>query len=217
MSYPKYFSHFPDCDYAISINKGGKTNNIKIKDYFHLMSVRDDIFKEDTLYYVYHVNNGKRPEQIAYEEYGDESYYWVILQTNDIIDYYNEWPLSQQELDEFIIKKYRTYEEAEGVHHYATVETKNADGEVVLEGGLVVSEDFVFEYPNNYGDTIFFKSYPTVVTNREFEYNTNEQKSQIFILKKEYLGDFVSEYVDYANDVDPKTLKSEIDVSNYFT
>ena len=215
MSYPKYFKHFPDCDYALSINKAGKTKNIKIKDYFHSLTVREDIFKEDTLYYVYNVSNGKRPEQVAYEEYGDESYYWVILQVNDIVDYYNEWPLSQQEMDEYIVHKYRTYEAAEEIHHYQTVETKNADGEVVLKGGLVVDKDFVFEYPNNYGDTVMFKSFPVAVTNREYEYNRNEQKTQIHLLKKEYLGDFVSEYVDYASDIDPDSLKSEIDISNY--
>ena len=101
------------------------------------------------------------------------------------------------------------------VTSFTAVETKNADGDVVLDGGLIVDKDFVFEYPNNYGDTVYFQSYPAAITNRQYEYDLNEQKTQIYLLKKEYLGDFVSEYVDYANDVDPATLKSEIDISNY--
>ena len=130
MSYPHYFSHFPNCDYALSINKAGKTKNIKIKDYFHRMTVRDDIYKEETLYYVYNVTGGKRPEQIAYEEYGDESYYWIVLQVNDIVDYYNEWPLSSLELEDFIIRKYGSYKNAESIHHYETVETRDINNDV---------------------------------------------------------------------------------------
>ncbi|GAH23493.1 unnamed protein product, partial [marine sediment metagenome] len=58
-----------------------------IKDYFNLARVREDIFKEDTLYNEYYVKNGERPDQISYEKYGTEAFYWVILQVNDIIDY----------------------------------------------------------------------------------------------------------------------------------
>ena len=36
------------------------------------MRLRDDIFAQDTMYTEYVVQNGERPEQIAYEEYGDE-------------------------------------------------------------------------------------------------------------------------------------------------
>ena len=212
MAYPKYFSHFPDITYAKSINKAGKIEYQKIKSYFHRMQVREDIFKEDTLYYIYDVQNGMRPEQIAYEEYGDASYYWVVLQINDIVDYYKEWPLTQYELDNFINEK---YEETEGVHHYETVETKNADGEIVLDGGIRVQDNFVFEYPNNFGDTVYFYSRPTLVTNREYEYTQNQKKTQINLLKKEYLGDFISEYVFYANDIDPELLVSQLKVSNY--
>lgn len=215
MTYPKYFSHFPDITYAKSINKAGKIEYQQIKSYFHRMQVRDDLFKEDTLYYLYDVQNGMRPEQIAYEEYGDEGYYWVILQVNDIVDYYKEWPLTQYELDTFIVEKYGSYQAAEDIHHYETTETKNEDGEIVLDGGIVVQQNFIFEYPNNFGDTTFFQAYPAAVTNRMYEYRENEKKTQINLLKKEYLGDFISEYVFYANDIDPELLVSQLKVSNY--
>ena len=80
---------------------------------------RDDIRAEKTIYSPYIIKNGERPDQISYKEYGDEQYYWIILQINEITDYYNEWPLSQYELDEYITKKYGVVG-ADEVRHYET-------------------------------------------------------------------------------------------------
>ena len=128
MSTPQYFKSFPDLDYTISANRAGIPTNIKIKDYFHLLRIREDIFKKDTLYYKYVIRNGERPDQIAYKEYGQESWYWIVLQTNDIVDYYSEWPLSFQELEKFILKKYGSYEKAGEVRHYETVDEYDGEG-----------------------------------------------------------------------------------------
>jgi hypothetical protein len=50
MSTPKYFRNFPNIQYAVSANKAGIPTYINIKDYFKLLKVRDDIFREETLY-----------------------------------------------------------------------------------------------------------------------------------------------------------------------
>ena len=86
--------------------KQGSPNYINIKDYFHLMTVRDDIYREETLYTTYTVQDGERPDQISYKFYGDEQWYWILLQVNEITDYYTQWPLSEQELGEYVNKKY---------------------------------------------------------------------------------------------------------------
>jgi hypothetical protein len=96
MSTPKYFRNFPNIQYALEVDKAGKPKYINIKDYFHLLTVRDDIYREETLYTTYTVQNGERPDQISYKFYGDEQWYWVLLQVNEITDYYTQWPLSEQ-------------------------------------------------------------------------------------------------------------------------
>ena len=141
MSSPNYFSQLPNVKYALSANKAGQINYAEMKDYFRMAVVRDDIFKEDTLYIKYTVKDGERPDQVSYEMYDDEQYYWVILQINDITDYYNQWPLSLKELDEYITKKYGATGATE-IHHYETVETLDNDGNLVLPGGLQVPADF---------------------------------------------------------------------------
>ena len=62
MSSPDYFSKFPNIDYTVYMNKAGVKENISIKDYFHLLKIKDGVFKFDTLYEPYFVSNGERPD-----------------------------------------------------------------------------------------------------------------------------------------------------------
>jgi len=196
MAQPTYFSNFPNLEYAVSVNKAGHTNNITIKDYFRLLLPRDDIYKEDTLYTTYFVMDGERPDQISYKQYGDEQFYWVILQINGIIDYYNEWPLSTVELEKFMLNKYETWENTKEVHHWETVETKNSEGNIVLPKGMYVDETFVYYYTDE-NETIL-SSLPSAVTNYEYEERVNERKSHIQILNARYIDDYMRDIRNYA-------------------
>ena len=73
MSTPKYFQYFPNIQYATSINKAGVPSFVSIKDYFHLLTVRDDIYREETLYTKYNIQDGERPDEISYKVYGESS------------------------------------------------------------------------------------------------------------------------------------------------
>ncbi len=146
MTKPRYFFEFPNLKYAVSANSAGIPNYITIKDYFHLLRPRDDIFRQDTIYSEYIIKNGERPDQIAHDFYGDEQYYWIILQINEITDYYNQWPLSQLELDEYITRKYQSDEEALKTHHYETPRVVDINGNVLLREGLHVPSNFQFKY-----------------------------------------------------------------------
>ena len=209
MTQPTYFSNFPNLEYAVSVNKAGHTNDITIKDYFRLLLPRDDIYKEDTLYTTYYVMDGERPDQISYKEYGDEQFYWVILQINGIIDYYNEWPLSSVELEQFMLTKYGSWEETKEVHHWETVETKNSEGNIVLPKGMYVDETFVYYYTDQ-NETIL-SSLPSAVTNYEYEERVNERKSHIQILNARYIDDYMRDIRNYAKSR-KKLTRSDINI-----
>lgn len=193
MTKPNYFSFLPDVQYGQTVNKAGRINYITAKDFFRLMVPKDDIFKEDTLYTSYVVQNGQRPDQISYEQYGDEQYYWIILQINEIIDYYNQWPLSDKELEEYGLKKYGGLENYQSVHHYETIQTMDENGNVVLPGGMQVPANFIYYYPAKPGSETTLSSLPAQVTNYEYEKRLNEKKSEIFILKERYIQDYSRE------------------------
>lgn len=216
MTYPTYFDYFPNNKYTLTVNKAGKPSYFNVKDFFHRMKVKDEILSSSTLYYSYNIINGKRPEQISYERYGDEQYYWVILQINNIVDYYNEWPLSYTELQEYLLKKYGSWENIEGVHHYETVETTDDDGNVLLPAGLVVSKDYEFKVSqiNEDGVLVEYISRPIEVTNSTYEERINSKKSEILLLNDKYISDYVREVRNYATKLEPQ--ESSVDISDYF-
>ena len=214
MAFPDYFQNLPDVDYAYKINKSGQTKSIKIKDYFHLLTTRDDIFRDETLFYTYYVKDGQRPEQISYEEYDDEQYYWVVLQVNEVEDFYNQWPLSQWELDRHLESKYGN--NLDLIHHYETLEVKDDNDNVLLEAGLYVPEDFVFEYQPDPTQFVYLTSRPQSVSVLDYEYQLNDSKSEIQLLRKELLYRYEKEIQSAARSISPESLKSEINIAEYY-
>ena len=206
MGYPRYFKYLPNLDYTVAVDKAGNKTDIEIKDYFNLLKVRDDLIEENSLYDLYTIKNGQRPEQISEELYEDTRYYWVILQVNDIIDYYNEWPLSSYELDKYIGKKYGSYEKAGQIRHYETVETRNNSGSVVLQGGIKVTEDFEYSYRPVPGQNVTLKSTPVSISHREYEYKLNADKSQIRVVNPEFIVRYEEEVRDEYNKLRAKLL-----------
>lgn len=216
MAYPTYFSQFPNSKYAISVNKSGQTNNISIKDFYHLMRLRNDVYTESNMFVQYIVENGERPENISYKIYGDEQYYWVILQVNDVVDYYNQWPLSIYEFEKFILKKYGSWENASKPHHWETTEAVTEDGIIMLPAGLNVSENFTYTYVYSADDSRYIERtvVSTSVSNVEYENKLNDAKKVKFILNKKYLGDYIRETYLYASTRKPQ--ESQIDPSTFF-
>ena len=214
MATPTYFSNFPDIDYGIKMNKAGIVEKVKIKDYFHLLVPRDDIFRSDTLYSEYVVENGMRPDQVSKKVYGDEQYYWIILQVNEITDYFNQWPMSQLQLDDYLIGKYGSIEATNEIHHYETRDVFDLDGNLVLPRGMQVPGDFSFKYPQHPGSgASSFANLASgdviAVTNRKYEYDLNFEKSRIEVLQSRYIGDWIREVRQYGN-----FLKSDLNIPN---
>lgn len=207
MPSPKYFKNFPNSKYAFSVNKSGKPNYINIKDYFHYMNLREDLFPEDTLYYQHIVQNGERADQISFTEYGDEQYYWIILQINHITDVHTQWPLSQLDLRKHILRKYGSDREAQATRHYETVEVKDEEGNLLLPAGLIVNPEFEFAY----GVNIYR---PVPVSNAAWEERENELKSDISLLRRDFIDDYAREYRNYGRNL--PISDSEVNISDYF-
>ena len=63
----------------------------------------------------YNVQDGETPEMIAYKYYGDVNLHWTILAVNEVVDYYEDWPMSVQKFEQFVKEK---YENPQAIHHY---------------------------------------------------------------------------------------------------
>lgn len=64
------------------------------------------------VYYPYTVTEGERPDIIAANYYDDPRYSWLIYMVNDIVDPLHDWPLTEEELNQTIVKKYGSIQKA---------------------------------------------------------------------------------------------------------
>ena len=117
--------------------------------------------------------------------------------SNNIIDINNEWPLSQLQLNIFLADKY-TPQELVSIHHYETLELRDNKNQLILPAGLVVDEDFNLEYFS--GGQV--KSTNSLIDGRpvkavtfyDYENTLNDEKRNINILKREFLGIFIKDF-----------------------
>lgn len=133
-----------------------------------------DKVKENAIYYIYYtIQDSETIDIVAYKLYKDPNLFWVIAMTNNILDTQFDWPLSSNELDKVVIRKYGATK-TQDAHHY---ETTSQD---VLGAGIVVDSDY--------------SGYKQAVTNYEYEQKLNDAKRKIKIIKPQYLGIVLSEF-----------------------
>jgi hypothetical protein len=92
----KYFSNYPVIDYD------GK----RIRDITRRSAVRDDILNDPYIFLPYTVREGEKPETIAQFYYGSVDDTWLVLFANNITDPYYEWPMDDEEFNDYFIDKY---------------------------------------------------------------------------------------------------------------
>lgn len=98
-----YFNFFPSTEYANTI-----VTNLISKVKFD-----QSVQKNLAVFYPYTVEQGERPDQIAARYYDNPELDWVIYLANDIMDPYYDWPLSQNQLYEYLSAKYGSISEAQ--------------------------------------------------------------------------------------------------------
>jgi hypothetical protein len=105
---PGYFNFFPTTSYANNI-----VTNVIAKVKFD-QSVQENL----AIFYPYTIIQGERADQIAARVYDDPTLDWIIYLSNDITDPYYDWPLSQEQFNQYIISKYGSISKAEEIAFY---------------------------------------------------------------------------------------------------
>ena len=198
-----YFRRLPNLDYP-SLLKTRKSNLdfVQTKNLFRRAKVREDLFANFMQFDKYKIIGDERPDNVSEKVYGTNNFDWVVLMANNIIDVYNEWPLTQQQLNRYLNDKY-TPQELVSVHHHETVEFRDRDNQVILPAGLIVDENWSMEYFS--GGQIRSTDTPSSTSNMsekpvksvtflEFETRLNEDKRNINVLKPDLLGLFLKDF-----------------------
>jgi hypothetical protein len=145
------------------------------------VKLRSGIRSGTFLFDNYDVQDGERPEDIAFKWFGDAEYHWVILMTNNVTDRYYQWPLSQPQFAEHLTDKYGAGNE-DAVHHYE----KTTDSGKTSSSG---PNDFSHLVECNEDD-----GNPAIISNRQYEQRKQDEYRQIRLLSKNYLKTFVNEF-----------------------
>lgn len=184
-----YFRHIPNIDY---ISRGVDENLISTytvtKNLFKRGRIRDDIFGNLTFFNKYNIIGDERPDNIAFKVYNDETLDWIVLLSNNILNVYDEWPMTQEAFDKYLLEKYGSYENVYKNHHFETKEIKNSLGNILLKEGLIVPYNYTIKYyDSGLGQDVTMTDIVTGVSNYEYELNIETKKRQIFLLKEAYV------------------------------
>ena len=195
-----YFSKIPDFEYVSRLPDARISDYIPVKNIFMRGKLREDIFQDASVFTKYKIKGNDRPDNIAFELYGDANLDWLVLTCNNIINVYNEWPMTQFDFENYLLEKYVTYDNINAIHHYETTEVKNSLGSIIISAGLQVDSNYSVSF---YDDQIegMTTVYPVVsITNYEYEENLQNDRRNIFILKSRFLNivkDDLEEMMEY--------------------
>ncbi|MBJ23130.1 MAG: hypothetical protein CMB64_00525 [Euryarchaeota archaeon] len=198
----KYFRNIPDFEY-VNRTKDGQyiSNYTQVKNFFKKGKLREDIFQDLTTFQKYNIKGDDRPDNVANEIYGSPDLDWVVLLSNNIINLYDEWPLSQSNLDAYIMDKYGTIEKLNEVHHYESNEVKDRNGVIIFPRGVQVSvAQSVSYYESMTDEQVTINPISRAVTNLQYEEDINNKKRRIFLIKPLYLNvilDDLEEMMEY--------------------
>ncbi len=206
-----FFRELPNLRYPSFLpEKISSLDYVEVKNIFRRVKLRDDLQNYFTVFNKYEIPMGARPDNVAEDLYGNAQFDWVVLTVAGILNVRNEWPLNNYDLYNYAEQKYG--ESLNSIRFFETKEVKNVDGKLILPKGKVVDSDFTIPNPSQPNATLN----PVVgVSNYEYETKLNEEKRKIFVLKEEYLQQFLSDmrqimtYDDSSEFIDQRTIQTE--------
>ena len=210
-----YFNYIPDFNYVDRNPNAKLGDQVRVKNLFRRIKLREDIFQDTTVFEKYQIRGDDRPDNIANQFYGRPDYDWIVLVSNNIVNIQTEWPMPQNTFDTFILNKYGTYQNANAVRHYETREVKNTQGVTIVPAGQIVDKGYSYTYYEEFQQAFVDTGDITVeVTNYDYETRIEEAKRNISLLKRRYLPvilDDIEKEMKYkkgSSDYISGTLKS---------
>ena len=206
-----YFRELPNLRYPSFLpEKTSSLDYIEVKNIFRRVKLRDDLQNNFTLFNKYEIPMNARPDTVAENLYGTPNFDWVVLTVAGIINVRNEWPLNDRDLYNYSFNKYG--ESLNSIKFFETTEVKDANGRMILPKGKVVDSNFTIPKPGEPNATLN----PVVgISNYEYETRLNDEKRNIFILREEYLQEFISDmreimtYNESSEFINEKTIQTE--------
>ena len=190
-----YFRELPNLLYQSFLpDKRSSLDYTEVKNLFRRVKLRDDLQNVFTMFNKYEIPDEFRPENVAEEFYGNDELDWVVLITANITNVRSQWPLNNKDIYQYSLEKYGNALNA--TKFFETKEIKDSKDNIILEKGKVVDSDFEFKYYDNGNKTVKGTNVRTGISNFDYEVRLNDEKRNIFVLKPEYLQEFLNDFRD---------------------
>lgn len=177
-----YFRPFPTTSYRIP----GRKDYIPALDITKRFSVANFINNSAVTFDEYFVQDGERPDTVAYDYYQDYTMDWLILLVNEIQDPYFEWVMSYEQFNAYLKKKYGSVEYTMStVHHYEQIIQQH---KIVIDGNdqrIIPEKTLEVDYTTYASLTAPERKSVSIY---DYEVKRNDDNRRIFLLDPNYLA-----------------------------
>ena len=195
-----YFRQIPNFEYISRINeRKSNSDYLTVKNLFRRAIIREDIFTDFMAFTKYKIVGDQRPDEVAFEVYGNSDLDWVVLAANNIVHVRDEWPLTQNDFHNYLMNKYGSEAEYYKTKHYETEEIKDSKGKIFVPKGMIVDSTFKASFLDS-GTNRFIEVSPIkAITYLTYEERLQDDKRNINILQSKYLPMVLDEFESVLN------------------
>lgn len=169
---PAFFANFPLVNY-----NGQMMRNIILKTNFI-----QDVIATYQAFYPYTIVDDMRADLVAFHYYGDNSYDYLCYLSNQIIDPYFQWPLTQSQFQDYITDKYGDVPTAQiTTHHYEYNDDVNTSDNLAMYRANYSMTPTTWSFLSTND-----KSYWTPVDCYTYEFGLNEDNRNIQLISNVY-------------------------------
>ena len=189
-----YFRQLPNLDYpSLANDRTSAYDYDQVKNIFKRAVLREDVMTSYFQFNQYLIEGDDRPDNVASKVYGDANLDWVVLTTNNVINVRDEWPMSQNDLQNYLTNKYTTAE-LSYVHHYETLKIVDSSQKLIQPKGITVEEGHSITFIDR--GVSKTESKIESITYLQHEINLNDKKREINVLQPRYVELYLRDMAD---------------------
>jgi hypothetical protein len=198
-----YFSKYPAIYYSFDDYKTSKY----VTNILSRFSLESALKENTSVFYNYDIRDGDTPEILASKLYGSSERHWMVLAMNDIVDPQFDWPLQYETLITFVDEKYMANANSNtagagltwsrgNIQSYYRVETTTMPGNIIdvkeyeidanTYANTVISLNNSVTLSDN--TVVIFDTTKITKSYYEHEFELNEQKRKIKLIKPEFVS-----------------------------
>lgn len=199
-----YFRNFPKTLYAFDLQNDSPS---LVTNIFSRFKLRSQVLTNAYAFYKYQIEDGETPEIIAYKEYGEPTYHWIICLINDISDPQFDFPLPRDAFERKLIKQYNLNSISEAystIHHYEleVVNTLN----IVNGSSSTTTKNYTISLDQyNYSTNSLSNITLDIPTTQVYPFNANNSdptsaNTASLVVKQTYRSVSIYDYEDELNE-----------------